>query len=160
MFNQSRRKFVKGVAYSSTLVMGGLSSLALARSNESTSKSANQSPIKPSNPDQVIGNEVVTLINHTASSVTFSSISLAGLTDTFQYLAIKENELGSHTNQGVVTIAPGEQLSFVVATLSSDDSVYTNNKNLFITDVLDGHLEIKSEHRQFNGIFPITVFEA
>lgn len=152
MFSQSRRKFVKGVAFSSTLAVGGLSSIALAGPNKSTIKSTNQI--------QDVRKEVVTLINHTASNVAFSSISLAGSNDIYQYLAIKENKLESQTDKRVVTIAPGEQLSFVVATIKSNDSINTNNKNLFITDVLEDHLAIKSEHRQFNGIFPITVFEA
>lgn len=142
MFNRSRRKFVKGVAYSSILAIGGLSGLALAGKDKTTA------------------NEVLTLINHTASNVTFSGISLAGSYDIYHYLAIKEVKLGKQDSQSIVTIAPGEQLSFVVATQSSNDSTNTNNKNLFITDVLEGHLAIKSDHRQFNGIFPITVFKA
>jgi len=147
MLNQSRRKFVKGAAYSSAFALAGLSSFAMTADALATQV--------PS-----VDTEIVTLINHTASNVAFSSISLVGSSDIYQYLAIKENKLGSHTDQSIVTIAPGEQLSFVVAALSSNDEIYANNKNLFITDVLEDHLAIKSEHRQFNSIFPITVFEA
>ncbi len=149
MFNQSRRKFVKGVAYSSALTMGGISGVALAGNNNPSINSTNQEFAK----------ERITLINHTASSVSFCSISLSDSSDIYQYLAIKDNKLESHADQRVVTIAAGEQLSFVVATHKSNDSVNSvnlNNKNLFITDVLEHHLAIKSEHRQFNGIFPIT----
>jgi len=146
MFNQSRRTFIKGAAYSSALAMGGLSSVAMAADALAT-----KTP--------TVGTELVTLINHTASSVTFNSISGVGLTDIYQYLATKMNKLEKHTGQNVVTMAPGEQLSFVVAAMSSGDSVNANTKNLFITDVLDGHLAISRDYPEFNGIFPITVFE-
>lgn len=145
MFNQSRRQFIKGAAYSSALAMSGLSSLALA--TDGTVGIA-----------QVNDIEVLTLINQTASNVTFNGFSCAGSTDIYQYLS-KVNKFDKHSNQDDVNIAPGEQLSFVVPAISSIESVKANNKNIFITDVLEGHLAIKSDHPKYNGIVPITVFE-
>ncbi len=146
MFNQSRRTFIKGIAYSSALTVGGLSSVVIAADALATKV-------------PTVGAEVVTLVNHTASKVTFNSISGVGLSDINQFFAKKANKLGKHSGNNAVTIAPGEQKSFVVATLSSKVSGSAYNKNLFITDVLKDHLDIKSDHSEFNRIVPITVFE-
>lgn len=120
MLNKSRRTFIKGAAYTSALAVSGvagLSSKAMADDRQSQQQAADT--------------EVVCLINHTASPVTFNSR---------------------------LAIAPGEQKSFVVPTLNSNDSAYSNNKNLFITDVLIGQLAISSDYPEFNGIVPMDTF--
>lgn len=166
MFNQSRRTFIKGVAYSSALTVGGLSSAALAADALTT-----KSPIVASGgsalptcdisiaPAQNVGTEIVTLTNHTNTKVTFKSISSMSMQHVNRHLAVKVNKLGVHAGQGTVALAPGEQLSFVVAALSSDDSGNANNKNLFIPNVLLGKLNVESDHPDFHGIIPVTVFE-
>ena len=163
MFNQSRRTFIKGVAYSSALTVGSLSGVALA-----TDALATKAPVGGSalptcdisiSPSQTIGTEIVTLTNHTNSNVRFDSISGAGLEHINKHLAVKVNKLGKHANQATVTLAPGEQLSFVVAALSCDDCGNANNKNLFIPNMLAGQLTVSSNHPEFNGIIPLTVFE-
>lgn len=164
MFNQSRRTFIKGVAYSSALTAGGISGLAMAAdskvlSNASTGGSALPTCDISIGSNQTIGTEIVTLTNHTSSNVRFDSISGAGLEHINKHLTVKVNKLGKHANQATVTLTPGEQLSFVVAALSCDDCGNANNKNLFIPNMLAGQLTVKSNHPDFNGVIPLTVFE-
>ena len=166
MINQSRRTFIKGAAYSTALTVGGLSSVAMATDVLST-KTASVESMGSALPTcdisipstQSIGTNIVTLTNTTGTNVKVNSISSMGLQHINKHLAVKVNKLGVHAGQGKVTLAPGEQLSFVVAALSSDDSGNANNKNLFIPNVLLGKLEVNSDHPDFNGIIPVTVFE-
>ena len=167
MFNQSRRTFIKGAAYSSALTLGGISSIALAFPDEATSTKTTTSmdgsalptcdiSIAPS---QTVGTEIVTLTNHTSANVTLDSISGVGLEHINKHLSVKVNKLGKHAGQATVTLSPGEQLSFVVAAISCDEYGNANNKNLFIPNVLAGQLTVNSDHPAFNGIIPLTVFE-
>ena len=163
MFNQSRRTFIKGVAYSSALTVGGLSSVAMATEVLTTKKTINGSALPTCDisiaPHQTVGTEIVTLTNHTNTNVKFDNISGAGLEKLNKYLAVKVNYIGKHADQTKVTLAPGEQLSFVVAAISCDDCGNANNKNLYIPNMLAGQLTLKSDHPDFNGIIPLTVFE-
>ena len=166
MINESRRTFIKGVAYSSALTVGGLSSVAMATDALST-KAAVVPTMGSALPTcdisipstQTIGTEIVSITNTTSTNVKFNSISSMGLQHVNKHLAVKVDMIGAHTGQGQVTLAPGEQLSFVVAALSSDDAGNANNKNLFIPNVLLGKLEVRSDHPDYNGIIPVTVFE-
>lgn len=164
MFNQSRRSFIKVVAYGSALSIGGLSSLAIANNSKAAGKTLFEGTALPTcdislSQNQIIGTEIVTLNNHTNCDVTFNSISGAGLEDINKHLAVKVNKLGKHANQSVVTLTPGEQLSFVVAAVCADEYGNANNKNLFIPNVLAGQLKVSSDHPAFNGVIPLTVFE-
>lgn len=166
MINQSRRTFIKGVAYSSALTVGGLSSVAMATDVLVTKESvaASSGTALPTcdisiPANQCMGTEILTLTNTTSGHVKIKSISSMGLQHINRHLAVKVNKLGKHAGKGQVTLAPGEQLSFVVAALSSDDAGNANNKNLFIPNVLLGKLNIESDHSDFNGIIPVTVFE-
>jgi len=166
MINESRRTFIKGVAYSSALTVGGLSSAAMATDALST-KTVSGPSMGSALPTcdisipstQTMGTEIVTITNTTGTKVKFNSISSMGLQHINKHLAVKVNKLGVHAGKGQVTLAPGEQLSFVVAALSTDDAGNANNKNLFIPNVLLGKLEVSSDHPDFNGIIPVTVFE-
>lgn len=166
MINESRRTFIKGVAYSSALTVGGLSSVAMATDALSTKKSVTAS-VGSALPTcdisiastQNIGTEIVTITNTTNTKVRVDSISSMSLQHVNKNLAIKVNNIGVHAELSVVTLAPGEQLSFVVAALSTDDAGNANNKNLFIPNVLLGKLNVESDHPDFNGIIPVTVFE-
>ena len=169
MINQSRRTFIKGATYSTALTVGGLSSVAMATDALSKKTTAVKSIASMGSAlptcdisipaTQSIGTNIVTLTNTTRSTVTVNSISSMGLQHVNKYLAVKVNKLGSHAGQAKVSLAPGEDLSFVVAAISSDDSGNPNNKNLFIPNVLLGKLEVSSDHPDFNGIIPVTVFE-
>ena len=163
MLNQSRRTFIKGFAYSSALAAVGASSLAMA-TNASVSKATHSGSALPTcdisiAPHQTVGTEIVTLTNHTSVNVKFNSISGLGLEHVNKDLAVKVNKIGKHVGQAQVTLEPGEQLSFVVAAFSCDDYGNTNNRNLFIPNMLAGQLTVESDHPDFNGVIPLTVFE-
>lgn len=113
-----------------TFIKGAACTAALAVSGVAALSSTAMANDEPSQ-QQAVGTEVICLINHTASPVILDRL---------------------------VTIAPGEQRSFVVSALNSDDSAYSNNKNLFITDVLIGQLAISSDYPEFNGIVPTNTF--
>ena len=164
MFNQTRRNFIKGVAYTSALSIGGISSLAMANSQKTADSVKTQTTGLPTcdisiPQEQTIGTEKVTLTNHTNRNVTINSISGAGLEHVNKHLTVKVNNLGKHADQGIVTLVPGEQLTFLVAALCTDECGNANNKNLFIPNVLAGQLSVSSDHPAFNGIIPLTVFE-
>jgi len=133
MLNTSRRTFIKGAAYSSALALSGITALSnLAFAENDIEK------------DLAINTEIVTLINQTASPVTIDNIS--GV------------PISNQNDETVVSIAPGEESSFVVPALS-DKGGSANNKNLFISDVmLDGQLAISSEYPEFNGVYPASFF--
>jgi len=167
MFNESRRTFIKGATYSSALAVVGISSISnLAISTDSkisANATVNGSALPTCDisiaPNQIVGSEIITLTNHTNTNVKFKSITGVGLEHMNKHLAVKVNKLGKHTNQANVTLVPGEKLSFVVAALSCDDCGNANNKNLFIPNMLSGQLNVISDHPDFNGIIPLTVFE-
>lgn len=135
MQNKSRRTFIKGATYATALTITGVASLScLATASESHV-----------NQNQTEATEIVTLINHTSAPVRIDNISEVAI-----------NELN---DENMATIAPGAESSFIVPALSVKNGS-ANNKNLFITDVMaGGQLFIKSDHPEFNGIFPTSVFE-
>jgi len=134
MLNKSRLTFIKTAAYTSVLAVPGAAELsALASASENMTQ------------DQRINTEIVTLINHTASTVTLDNISGIAITDL--------------NDESTVSIAPGEESSFIVAAINSKNGS-ANNKNLYITDVMmGGQLAINSDYPEFNGIYPQSVFE-
>ena len=118
---QSRRQFLKGAAYASALSLtgvAGLTKLAIADGNAATQS-------------QMIGGEIINLINHTASVVSFDG----------------------------QTIAAGEQRSVVTAPRGGLNNGRANKKNVFISDVLtDDQLVIRSDYSEFNGVFLVAEF--
>ncbi len=133
MLDKSRRIFIKSTTYASALAITGAIGLSnLANANQELST------------DHAIDTEIVTLINHTASTITLDNISGVAITDL--------------NDENVVSIAAGEEASFIVPALSSKTGS-ANNKNLFITDVMnDGLLAIHSDYPEFNGLYPASVF--
>lgn len=133
MLDKSRRIFIKSTTYASALAITGAIGLSnLANANQELST------------DHAIDTEIVTLINHTASTITLDNISGVAITDL--------------NDENVVSIAAGEEASFIVPALSSKTGS-ANNKNLFITDVMnDGLLAIHSDYPEFNGVYPASVF--
>lgn len=167
MTNQIRRKFLKGLAYSSVLSIGGLSSLAMAKPahQKSMQASIGGSALPTCDihllPQQHIGTEILTLSNHTGIDITLNKITPVNLEHVNNFLAVKVNKLGKHAGQPTVTLAPGERLQFVVAAISSDNQGNTNyNSSLPIPNVLAGQLKVSSDHDAFNGIIPVTVFDS
>ena len=162
-YNQSRRTFIKSAAYSLALTAGGLHSVTSAADKLIKNKVLAGSALPTCDislkPNQMIGTEKLSLTNHTNRDVRFDSISGIGLEDVNKYLTVKVNKLGKHEYQGAVVLAPGEQLSFVVSALSCDNYGNANSNNIFIPKVLAGKLRVESDHPDFNGFIPLTVFE-
>lgn len=166
MSNQTRRTFLKSIAYGSALSMGGLSSLAMANANKLTVETIAKGSALPTCdiqllPKQHIGSEILSLINHTDTHVSVGRIMPVGLKNTNKYLSIKVDKLGKHAHLGTVTLAPKEELRFVVSAISSDkQGNTTHNSSVAIPNVLAGKLKVNSDHYAFNGIIPVTVFDA
>lgn len=165
MSNTKRRTFLKGLACASALSVGGLSSIAMAKTSKSIKTMNVSGSALPTCdiqllPKQHIGTEILTLFNHTQTNVTLGTITPVGLEHVSSYLAVKVNKLGKHADSNTVTLAPGEQLQFAVAAISSDKYGSTSsNSALPIPNVLAGQLKVSSDHQDFNGIIPVTVFD-
>ncbi len=162
MPNTTRRTFLKGLACGSALSIGGLSSVAMAKSSKQTISTGSALPTCDIHllPKQHIGTEILTLFNHTKTNVTLGTITPVGLEHVNSYLAVKVNKLGKHAGQNTVTLVPGERLQFVVAAISSDKYGNTSfNSSLPIPNVLAGQLRVSSNHKDFSGIIPVTVFD-
>jgi len=164
MSNTTRRTFLKGLACSSALSIGGLSSVAMAA--KSSTKASTTGAALPSCdihllPTQHIGTEKLSLFNHTDKPVTIENITHHNLDNVNKFLAIKVNKLGKHADQSSVTLAPGESMEFVVAAISSDNYGNTaQNSSLSIPNVLAGQLKVSSNHLDFSGVIPVTVFDS
>jgi hypothetical protein len=160
MFNQTRRKFLKGMAYSSALTVGGgISSVAFALSNkkQALSKVAAPGCALPTCDisilqRQTFGKEIVTLVNHTNDIVTLDSITPVGLEHVNGSLMVKINKV----EDGALTLQASERLTFEVEAISAN----LFNDVVPVPNVLAGHLKISSDHAAFNGIIPVTVFDS
>jgi len=161
MFNKTRRQMLKSVAYGSALTVGGgLSSVAFALTNlQNATDKASAEITGTALPtcdisimqQQTSGKEMVTLFNHTDNTVTLDKITPIGLKHVNGSLVVKVNKV----NDGALSIAAGERLSFEVEAVSA----ILLNDELPIPNILAGHLKIQSEHPAFNGIIPVTVFD-
>ena len=101
---------------------------------------------------QMGATEKVSLMNLTGQTVRLDEIQPVGLEQANNSLVVKLNNVP----QGKIIIQPGERFSFeVVATSKSqiDDG-------LIVPNVAADHVRIKSAHPAFNGIIPVTVFDA
>jgi len=119
----SRRGFLKGLTYSSVLSVGGFSSLVFGMKKT-----------MPTIQDQ---KEVIDVINHTSSVVTFPGKDHAAM----------------------VSIKPGEQVSFIVPENQEESTLSANNKQVFIKDVLLGKVAIESNSSTLNGLYPDSFFD-
>lgn len=166
MTNQTRRKFLTGLAYSSVLSIGGLSSLAMAMPGKKAMQARVEGSALPTCdihllPQQHFGTEILILTNHTDTDVTLDKITPINLENVNSYLTVKVNKFGKHAGQTTVTLAPGEHLELVVAAISSDNQSNAEyNSSLPIPNVLAGQLNVSSDHDDFNGIIPVTVFDS
>ncbi len=157
MINQSRRNLLKGIAYGSALSVGGLSTAAMALSGTNKTKKTSGTALPTCDitifQQQTSGKEIVSLMNLTDKTITLDSIRPVNLEHVNGSLSVKVNNLPG----GTLSIAAGERLSFDVEATST---IQTDENSLQIPNVLAGHLRIKSNHPAFNGIIPVTVFDA
>jgi len=163
MSTTTRRTFLKGLAYSSALSLGGLTSIVMAKpdgENLSTNSALPTCDIHLLSTKNS-GSETLSLFNHTEANVTIESIERVNLDNESKFLAVKVNKLDKHAGHNSVTLEPGETMDFVVSATSSDYQDYSiENDSLEIPNVLAGQLKVSSDHHAFNGIIPVTVFDS
>lgn len=162
MFNKTRRNLLKNIAYGSALTVGGgLTSVAFAldKAQNSVDKAVNKATgtALPTcdisiMQQQTSSKEIVTLYNHTDNTVHLDKITPIGLEHVNGSLMVKVNR----AHDGALSIAAGERLSFEVEAVTAN----IIKDSLPIPNVLAGHLQIQSEHPDFNGIIPVTVFDS
>ncbi|MEE9327889.1 MAG: hypothetical protein V3U71_11410 [Cocleimonas sp.] len=162
MFNKSRRKLLKSIAYGSALTVGGgLTSVAFALNNAQNKidKAVNKATgtALPTcdisiMQQQTSGKEIVTLYNHTNDTVHLDKITPIDLEHVNGSLIVKVNK----ADNGILSIAAGERLSFEIEAVTAN--IIEDSQP--IPNVLAGHLKIQSEHPDFNGIIPVTVFDS
>lgn len=165
MSNTTRRTFLKGLAYTSALSLGGISSFAMAKSNALSSDSSKNVALPTCDihllPTQNTASETLSLFNHTDANVTIDGIDKVNLDDENKFLVVKVNRLDKQSGQDSVTLAPGETMEFLVSATSSDYQEYSAlNASLELPNVLAGQLKVNSDHQAFNGIIPVTVFDS
>ena len=154
----TRRTFLKGLAYTSALSLGGFSSLAMAKSNTGTALPTCDIHMLPT---QNTGSEMLSLYNHTDASVTIDGIDKVNLDDENKFLAVKVNKLDKQAGQNSITLAPGETMQFEVSAISSDFQDYSaENGSLELPNVLAGQLKVSSNHQAFDGLIPVTIFDS
>ena len=161
MSNTTRRTFLKGLAYTSALSLGGISSIAMAKSSASSATTALPTCDIHLLPTQHVGSETLSLFNHTDTSVTIDGIDKVNLDNENKFLVVKVNKLDKQTGQDSVTLAPGETMEIKVSAISSDYQEYSAaNASLELPNVLAGQLKVSSDHQAFNGVIPVTIFDS
>lgn len=153
--NNTRRTFLKSVAYTTALSIGGISSLAMAKSQ--TALPTCDIHLLPT---QSSGAEILSLYNHTDAGVTIDGIDKVNLDNKNKYLAVKVNKLNKDKGEDSITLAPGETMQFEVSAISLDSELSAKNNSLGIPNVLAGQLKVSSNHQAFDGVIPVTVFDS
>lgn len=142
MLNKPRRTLLKGLAYGSALSVGGLSGLAVAKSNGQTSGVGATGDIHLL-PTQHSETKTLSLFNHSDTDVIIGGIDQLNLDGEKSFLAIKVNASG----QDNVTLAPGESREFSVT------------HNGAVPSARDGKLKVSAYHQAVNDFMPVTVFD-
>lgn len=156
MLDQSRRKVLKSIGYGIALsISTGASTTLLALAKE---KAENKMPLSalPSCDitiyrQKTSAKEIVTLMNLTDKPITLDSIKPVGLEHINSSLVVNINNIAD----GATTLSPGERLSFEIEATSN----HPMQEGVFIPNVLAGHVSISSDHPDFNGVIPVTVFD-
>ena len=151
MINQSRRKLIKTLGYGLALTASGVSTLSFAGDSPIQASALPTCDISIFQ-QQTHGKEIVSLMNLTDKPVTLDAITPVGLEHINGSLRVKLNNV----NNGAITIAAGERFTFEIEAISTAQKY----SELQIPNVLAGHLQISSDHPAFNGIVPVTVFDA
>ena len=140
MINKQRRTLLKGLAYSSTISLGSLSGLAIAKSNGQTPDIGADLLLSDTHllPTQNNQTKTLSLFNHSDTSITISSVDQINLDNQQRFLAIKMDV----SEQGSVSLAPGESREFVVAKTYDASPI-----------------ESRQYHQASNKTLPVTVFD-
>lgn len=155
MINQTRRTLLKGlgaVAIAPTTAMAS----GLGSASEAVNQSGSALPVCDLTiyQHQTGSSETITLMNLTGKTVTLDEISPIGLSDIHGSLQVRVN---LKERSGVI-LKPGQRLSFDV--VASTAHAGPNTHELSVPNVIAGHVRVKSSHPAFNGIIPVTAFDA
>lgn len=158
MTSTSRRKFLKAIGYSSTVIAtGSAATSALAMVTPQTANASTAGSALPTcditiYQQSTVGRESITLMNLTGETVTLDRINPVGLENVNGSLAVRLNNVPD----GEVKLRPGERLSFDIEAISKGSI----DERLQIPNVLAGQVRIYSDHPAFNGVIPVTVFDS
>ena len=132
----SRRNFLKGAAYTSALSLGGLSSVALAKSTS---------------PKQYImsgsGASAVTLFNQSTKTVHLDATQPVSLEKVNGWVVVKINKASVQSSNGM-TLASGQSRSFAVDAELAPMLTETG-----------GDIVITNEYSSLDNMVPITTYD-
>ena len=154
MINHSRRTILKSLGYGVALTAGAASSTAWAFAQKAPQAIPSALPTCDITilQAQSNGKEMVSIMNLTDKVVTLDEITPVGLEHVNGSLKVNINRV----KDGAIVLQPSERLSFEVEAIGIPQA----HNELQIPNVLAGHLKISSDHPAFNGIIPVTVFDA
>lgn len=166
--NSTRRKILQSTASAAALMSTGWAPLALADTlNDPQNKhSSNALPTCDLTIYQLQTGtrESITVMNQTTESVTLDEIYPIGLSQANGSLLVKVS-----VPNGPVTIKPGQRLSFSIEATTGNTQWDINDEvlpNLIsghvkaIPNMIAGKIRVRSLHPAFNGVIPVTVFDA
>jgi len=159
--NRSRRKFLKGAAYTSIISISGLSSLAFANSDvtKSTSdgiNSANYDGIKIMQ-QQMLHKEAVTLFNMSDDEIMLDALHPIHITRVNGSLQIKPNFIESSLSSGMIMILPRERIAFDIQITGGH---FSSAEIQDISKLKGQRLHITSEHFAFNKLIPVSNYDS
>lgn len=169
--DKTRRGFIKTVAYTSVLTLGGLHSLAFARKSsvtlESTLGLSNKNGAV-NNPDTLSNSgiriiqetkfdrEAVTLINESGKLQQLDARQPISLHQIMGKLIVTVNQNDIEAMNGMVLMSPNERFTFDVKAIGLDVS-NTKTDLPMLTNLAENQLQISSHHSVFNRIVPVQL---
>ena len=161
----SRRSFLKGMAYTSALSVGGVSAVALAGKPSSAidadlTSQAMASKI-PDNGDiriiqeTVFNREKVTLINESQKLQMIDARRPVSLYQANGKLVVRVNQDEAKATNGMLVMSPGQNLHFDVAAFGIE--INEDMDLPALTNLAENELQIRSKHSIFNRIVPVQV---
>lgn len=158
---QSRRSFLKGIAYTSVLSLGGVSGLAFASNKIATNLNNSVASCSISNingisiiQQKMLGKETVTLINQSNKMLLVDALQPIALEQINGSLVVTVKQIESEATNGMIAISPNERISFDIKSVNNNS---TKEKIESLANAQQNHLEITSEHSVFNRFIPVKI---
>ncbi len=133
MFNQSRRKLLKTLAYGSALSVGGLSTAAIAASSTKAVPSSEM--------------QEVTLFNQSDKSIALNATQPVDFQEVNGWAVLNINKAEKHTHQSI-NLAAGERATYMVDTHLASKLESTGN-----------YIVITNEFDTLNNMIPVSTVE-
>lgn len=156
-FIPSRRNFLKGVAYTSALSVGGISSLVYALSTNTSTLGDKTTSVANGDisvmQQKMLHKETVPLFNNSDKAITLDALLPVTIERLNSSLIVKPNLMESVTSGSTIIIQPRERISFDIQTTGSIFSY----AEISDTNQLKGQqLHISSHHSGFNRLIPVS----